>query len=92
MDQILKITGIAFIRHWKHNERTLRQFISYSYALRKVMVLCGGNYFSTILTGVGAHGKIFRFTYLHKTYSKIHRGKHKSYMFPLQNGLKQDAS
>jgi hypothetical protein len=84
-DQIFCIRQILE-KKWEHNETVHELFLDFKKALDLV-----GEVLYNILIEFGVTMKLVRLIKmcLKDMYSKVHRGKHLSYSFRFQNGLKQ---
>jgi hypothetical protein len=78
-DQLL-IRFPAFVRYWRRNWSTMRQYISSLWTSRSLWVSEEGS-------SVKYSHRIWG---TNETYSKARIGKHLSDSFPFQNGLKQE--
>jgi hypothetical protein len=68
----------AFVRYWRKNGSTMRQYISYSYTSRKTVIQLGREILYSIF---------FEFRVGMKTCNEVHIGKYLYYTFPIHNGL-----
>jgi hypothetical protein len=81
----------AFVRYWRKNGSTMRQYIRYLWISRKPMDSVRRDVLYNILIGLGVPMKLIRLIEicLNETHSKVRIGKHLSENFPIQNDLKQ---
>jgi hypothetical protein len=80
-DELLISRFFPFIRYWRKNGSTMRQYISYSYTSWKPMVVQYSHSTTKLVTLIKMC--------LIETYSKVRIGKYLPDTFPIQNGLKQ---
>jgi hypothetical protein len=82
----------AFMRHWRKNYSTMRQYISYS-DFRNAYNSVWRKVLYNILKEFQLFIKSLRLIEmcLNKTYNKVRIGKPLSDNFPIQNGIKEDA-
>jgi hypothetical protein len=82
-DQLL-IRSFAFVKYWRRNGSTMRQYISYSQTTRKPMIQLEGKQHTILSIKLVRLIKMC----LNETYSKVCIGKYLSDSFHIQNGLK----
>jgi hypothetical protein len=89
IDQLL-IRFSAFVRYWRENGSTMRQYISYS-DFKKAYDSVRRDVLYSILMEFRIPIKLVRLTKLcvNETYGKVRIGKHLSECHPIQNGVKQ---
>jgi hypothetical protein len=83
----LLIRSFAFVKYWKRNGSTVRQYISFKKAYNSVRREVLYNF----LIQFEVPMELVRLIKmcLNKVYSNVHIGKHLSDSSPIQNGLKQ---
>jgi hypothetical protein len=89
-DQLL-IRSFAFVRYWRKNGSTTRQYHQLFVDFKKAYDSVRREALYNILIEFGVPMKLVRLIKmcLNKTYSKDRIGKHLSANFPIQNGLRQ---